>query len=77
MNKTIVLTNDELTILWCLAYDNKDMWRKDFLASKSKDDLFMYHVARTAYAKLHRQLDNAIIPVIRMSHKKYTWKGGN
>ena len=77
MDKTITFTNDELSALWCLAYENKNMWSKYFLASKSKDDLFMYHVARTAYAKLHRQLDNAIIPVIRVSHKKYIWKGGN
>ena len=75
---TIALTKDELTMLWCSTYENMTYWRDLFINTQDKEDLRMYHIARSIYGKIHRASDNTIITSIKgISNKKYKmiWKG--
>ena len=71
-NFTVTFTRDELDMVWCEAIENMKYWRDRVFKYGNKDDKFMYDIAMSSYAKIHRLLPTAIIRSIKgFSKNKY------
>lgn len=74
-NIVITFTNEEIHMLWCEALQNMEYWRDSVFIHGNKNDLFMYHIARSAYSKIHKGIPNGIIHKIKnYTKKKYSLK---
>lgn len=69
---TLTFTEDEINMLWGVTMQNMEYWQDEVFRYGNKRDLFIYRIARTSFAKIHRLLPTAIIRNIKgVAKNKY------